>query len=299
MHKPTCTKGGRIHTPKHRHEPSRSRSLLIKSWHSAQARAPEHRKPAAIVGTQHAHTHAHTITRNSTLIGEHAGYGQVKGGASLYLAVNEAMIISGCFTPRFKKNKIKNPMSKRVDIDRTGTVNPTTCVSVCASVDEQSRQHPFFTFDYLTSKKIKVLKKQQKDPPLTYSARFYHRSSDLPRRASLLSFGYFKFFFSLYFRAHAAPQFCVPAAATLWSVQLRVIQVWRQRPKQDSGDGADAIHQRDRGGGNPSDSKSLRRPPNSDSPPVTVVRVHELSARSPQLWGDRYAVGVAEKRRRV
>lgn len=105
MHKPTCTKGGRIHTPKHRHKPSRSRSLLIKSWHSAQARAPEHRKPAAIVGTQHAHTHAHTITRNSTLIGEHAGYGQVKGGASLYLAVNEATIISGCFTPRLKKKK--------------------------------------------------------------------------------------------------------------------------------------------------------------------------------------------------
>lgn len=28
---------------------------------------------------------------------------------------------------------------------------------------------------------------------------------------------------------------------------------------------------------------------------MTVVRVHELSARSPQLWGDRYAVGVAGK----
>lgn len=52
-------------------------------------------------------------------------------------------------------------MSKRVDIDRTGAVNPTTCVSVCASVDEQSRQHPFFTFDYLTSKKIKVLKNKR------------------------------------------------------------------------------------------------------------------------------------------
>lgn len=62
-------------------------------------------------------------------------------------------------------------------------------------------------------------------------------------------------------------------AATLGSVQLRVIQV-RGEPTE----------RRQRGwsrcdGGNPSDSKSLRRSPNSDSPPVTVVRLHDLSAR--------------------
>lgn len=79
------------------------------------------------------------------------------------------------------------------------------------------------------------------------------------------------------------------SAATLGSVQLRVIQVW--------GEPAERRHRgwSRRDGGNPSDPKSLRRSPNSDSPPVTVVRVHELSARSPQLWGDRCAVGVAEK----
>lgn len=78
-------------------------------------------------------------------------------------------------------------------------------------------------------------------------------------------------------------------AATLGSVQLRVIQVW-----------GEPTDRRQRGwsrrdGGNPSDSKSLRRSPNSDPTPVTVARVHELSARSPQLWGDGCAVGVAGK----
>lgn len=107
-----------------------------------------------------------------------------------------------------------------------------------------------------------------------------------PKKASLLSVGYFKFFFSPFF-AHGAPQLSMPVRLPCWSFYLPLIQMWRERPKQDRGDGSGAIHQRDRGSGNPSNSKSLRRPPNSDSPPVTVVRIHELSARSPPLWGDR------------
>lgn len=73
------------HTAKRRHKHSRSRSLLIKRWHSFQAHArtsTENLLPLSERNKHtytYVHTHRGTHTRNSTLLGEHAGHGQVRG----------------------------------------------------------------------------------------------------------------------------------------------------------------------------------------------------------------------------